>query len=146
MGDARGIPVTFSARDERLEPTAVAALGAAARALGRHLLQCSDERLAAWTAVAGTDALFVLGASDSLPWVDGVFYLGRAPGAPRLFVPTTLRPTTIAMELFEAAILSHAPALVPPLAVMVAPHRIVSLAGALPIGRQRLRAWLGLNA
>ncbi len=138
------VQITFSPRDEVLEPVATIALGQAARMLAERLLRHADEQLRAWTGVAAADVLVVLGASDSLPWVDGVSYLGRDPRAPRLLIPTTLRPA-VAIEVFEQAVLAGDSRLAPPLAVIVSPPRIFSVAGALPIQRDRVRAWLEAN-
>lgn len=145
MQECKGISITFSPRDEILEPVATIAIGPAARMLAERLLQHPDEQLREWTGVAGTGVLVVLGASDSLPWVDGVSYLGRDPRAPRLLVPTTLQPATVAIEVFEQAVLGGDSRLAPPLAVIVSPPRIFSLADALPIRRDRVRAWLEAN-
>ena len=43
----------------------------------------------------------VLGATEALPWVDGVNYLGRDPDAPRLLLPTMLRPA-VAVDAVRA--------------------------------------------
>lgn len=145
MKECAGVPMTFSSRAEILEPVAVAAVGRAARRLGQRLLQLSEDQLGEWTGVAGASAIVLLGASDSLPWVDGVSYLGRDPRAPRLLVPTNLQPTTVAIEVFEQAVLGRDSRLAPPVAVVVSPPCLLSLAGALPVRRNRLRAWLEAN-
>lgn len=142
MTAGQRIPIRFSSRVEALEPSAVAGVGEVARALAERLLLSTDQALAAWTGVASSRTLVVLGASDQLPWVDGVTYLGRDARAPRLLVPTTLEPHTVTPEMFEAAVVTHAPKLGFPLAVLVTPPRIVSLAQALPLRRERVRAWL----
>ncbi len=142
MNEGERVPIAFSPREEPLAPAAVVAIGLVAHALGEHLLQRSDEQLLAWTGVAGENVLIVLGAAESLPWVDGVSYLGRDPRAPRLLLPTNLQPDATLIELFEAAVIRRASELTPPLAVLVSPPRILSLAAALPIRRARLLAWL----
>jgi hypothetical protein len=49
-------------------------------------------------------AEMVLLIGDDLPWADGVVYLGRDPAAPKLLLPTTLRPD-VPLDLFERALL-----------------------------------------
>lgn len=174
------IAVELVPREPPLAPLAAVATGAAARALGARLLLEPDERLARLRGVAGDGLLAVLGqargprrtrlaelaATDDergddddedgdaleLPWVDGVVYLGRDPAAPRLLLPTALRPAVPA-ELFEPAVLRHlerasgaAKRPAPPFALVPAsvdaPPLIFSLAEARPISRARLSRWL----
>ena len=127
-------------RDDVLEAVAVVAQDHVARALADRLLADNPERLAGLTGLAGQGLLVVLGAADQLPWVDGVGYLGRDPAAPRLLIPTALRPT-VAIEIVEAAMLAHAASLRPPLAMLQAPPRVLSVADALPLSRDRLQRW-----
>jgi hypothetical protein len=115
------IAIELVPREPPLEAVAAVALGAAACALGRRLLAGSDEQLAelrgltgmtGMTGLAGMTGatraplLAVLGDVAALPWVDGIVYLGRDAEAPRLLLPTTLRPSVTA-ALFEAAVLRH---------------------------------------
>jgi len=131
--------VVFVSRDEVLEPAAVVGLGPVARRLGERLLKCTDAQLGHWKGLTATGLLIVLGAD--LPWVDGVEYLGRDLEAPRLLLPTALRPS-IGVELFERAIVRRAVELSPPLAVVWSSPTIVSVASALAIRRERLQRWL----
>jgi hypothetical protein len=135
------VSIAFLPRDDVLEPLAVVGMGPVARALAERLLQHSDGHLHGLRGVAGDGLLVVLGTSETLPWVDGVSYLGRDPSAPRLLVPTMLR-LAVAMDVFEGAMLGHESPLRPPLAVVVSPRRVFSVADALPISRDRLRGWM----
>lgn len=148
-----GIAAWLVPRPVPLPAAAAVAAGVTSRALARRLLEEPDERLAGLRGVTGDSLLAVLGAADALPWVDGVSYLGCDPDAPRLLLPTTLGPG-IAAALFEAAVLRHVEsrfhdetggrraAPLPPFAVLDRPRWVFSLAGAAPVTRARLVAWL----
>ncbi len=136
-----GMTVEFALRPDPLEPLCVVGVGAVARALASRALRSDDASLQALRGVATEDALLLLGPRESLPWVDGVVYLGCDPGAPLLLLPTQRRPTA-PVDAFERAILRrlrHAP---PPIAVLTHPPRLVSVAEARPVARARLQAWL----
>jgi len=137
--------ITFSPRADVLDPVAVAGFGRAARALANRLLRLTDERLRELRGAAGDDVLVVLGETGSLPWADGVAYLGRDPDAPRLLVPTTVRPD-IGLDVLERVIARRAavlPSRLPsPWAVLVSPPQLFSVAHAAAIERDRLHAWL----
>ena len=135
----------LSPRSDVLEPIAVVGIEQVARALAERLLAMDDERLSALRGVAAKGLLLALGEGDALPWVDGVTYLGRDPGAPSLLLPTTLRPA-MALDLFERAIARHASGLERPLAVLPSPPRVLSVAKARPIERAIVRAWLEASA
>ncbi|WP_394836684.1 hypothetical protein LVJ94_07225 [Pendulispora rubella] len=136
-----GIAVTFSARGDPLEPVGVVGVGPAALALARRVLAEDDAALAAWRGVVAQDAVFLLGAGDTLPWVDGAHYLGQDPAAPRILLPTTHRPN-VPLEAFERALLRHAASLAPPLAILLEPRCVVSLAEARPLARELVQKWL----
>ena len=85
--------ISFSPRDDSLAPIAATGLGPVARALAERLLRLSDDQLAALRGAAADGLVFVTGETAVLPWVDGVVYLGRDPDAPRLLLPTMLRPS-----------------------------------------------------
>ena len=133
--------IPFVARPDVLDPIAVVGLGRVAGALARRLMQLGDEPLHALRGAAGDDVLVVLGATEVLPWVDGVNYLGRDPNAPRLLLPTMVRPA-IAADAFERAIARHAAALPSPWAVLHDARRLFSIADAGPIDRDLLGRWL----
>ena len=136
-----GVTIGFAPRADPLEAVAVAGAGAVARRLAERMIALADGALARLRGVAGADLVVALGEAGDLPWVDGVQYLGVDLAAPRLLVPTAVRPT-VALELFQLAVLRRAGALRAPLAVMTAPRRIASVSGALPVERAHLRAWL----
>jgi hypothetical protein len=137
--------ITFSPRPDILDPVAVAGVGRPARALANRLLRLTDARLQELRGAAGGDLLVVLGETSALPWADGVAYLGRDPDAPRLLVPTMVRPD-IALDVLERAIAGRAAALpsrLPsPWAMLLAPPRMFSVAHAAAIERDLLHAWL----
>jgi hypothetical protein len=136
--------IPFVARSDVLDPIAVVGLGRVAGALARRLMQLGDEPLHALRGAAGDDMLVVLGATEALPWVDGVNYLGRDPDAPRLLLPTMVRPA-VAADAFERAIARHAAALPSalsgPWAVLHDARRVFSIAHAGPIDRDLLDRW-----
>jgi hypothetical protein len=146
-GDDR-LRVTWAPRATPLAARAAVAQGAAARALGRRLLDGDDERLALLSAVAGRDLLLVLGDSDDLPWVDGVTYLGSERETPALLVPTALAPSVPVAVLDRAvrARLDGEPGAGGLAAVLVEPLRLVPCHAARAIARDRLAAWVAAMA
>jgi hypothetical protein len=135
------VRIGFFPREDLLEPVAAIALGAAARALADGLLRRSDEQLAALRGASGDGLLAVAGEGAVLPWADGVVYLGRDPAAPRLLLPTMLRPSA-PLEAFERAIARRAAPESAPWAILASPPVVFSLAAARPIERSHLRRWL----
>jgi MoxR-vWA-beta-propeller ternary system domain bpX5 len=133
-------PVQWRPRAEPLAPAAVLGFDAAARRLATRVLQLDDATLARLHGVAGDRWIAVLGDSDVLPWADGVAYVGRAPDAPSLLLPTSLEPM-VGGALFERAI-ARAPGGEPPMAISPDRRLVVCVAGARPIDRQRLGQWL----
>jgi hypothetical protein len=128
-------------RDTPLEPRAVAATGAAARQLALRLLAGPDDALSELRGVAAPGLIVLLGAPDSLPWVDGARYFGQDPLAPTLLMPTTHRPA-VAASLVERAFRRSFLSLAAPLLVIPPQSRVVSVADALPVQRAALVAWL----
>ncbi len=140
-GDATArVPLRWLPRAEPLEPIAVVGEGPVAHALARRVLAEDDARLASWEGVAGQDVLVLLGASESLPWVDGAVYLGRDAAAPSLLLPCALAPA-VAASLLERAFLAQA-AGGAPLAVLPASTRLVGVGAARSVSRTTLLAWL----
>ncbi|WNZ61814.1 hypothetical protein QEG98_39235 [Myxococcus sp. MxC21-1] len=139
--DAARLPVRWRSRAEPLEPLAVAGEGPVAVALARRVLAEDDARLASWEGVAGRGLLVLLGASASLPWVDGAVYLGRDAAAPSLLLPCTLAPD-VAASLLERAFVVHVHGGGAKLAVLPASMCLVRVDAARPVSRVTLQAWL----
>jgi hypothetical protein len=70
-------------REEPRVPAAVVASGEAAKELARNLLASDHTKWASWKGVATSDAIVLLGEAETLPWVDGVAYLGSDERAPQ---------------------------------------------------------------
>ncbi|NVJ22305.1 hypothetical protein HUW62_13860 [Myxococcus sp. AM011] len=135
------LSVRWGPRAEPMEPLAVVGVGEVARVLARRALQEDDARLGAWRGVAGQGVLVLLGAAESLPWVDGVLYLGRDSTAPSLLLPCALAPDVVA-SLLERALLALVGNTATPLAVLPGPLQLVPVASARPVHRATLVAWL----
>ena len=138
---SNGIPVRWEPRAEPLEPLAIAGEGGVALALARRVLSETDARLAAWSGVAGTGVLILLGPAGSLPWVDGAVYLGRDSAAPSLLLPCALAPN-VASSMLERALLARVGGAGTPLAVLPASGHLVPVGAARPVSRITLSAWL----
>lgn len=134
-------PVRWRPRALPLEPVAVVGVGPVARALGQRASRAEDATLAAWSGVSGPGVLVLLGASASLPWVDGSVYLGRDPLAPALLLPCALEPD-VAVSLLERALLSGQGDA--PLAVLPAAGLLIPVGAAQPVMRASLAGWLAL--
>ena len=93
-----------------------------------------------WKGVATSDTIVLLGEAESLPWVDGVSYLGSDERAPHLLLPTNREPSVPA-DLLQQALTdqSRFPA---PLAFIEASNTVVSLSEARELSRDALRSWL----
>ncbi len=139
-----GVAIDWAPRVEPLPPIAAAGAGSVAHALARRLLAAEDASLATLSGVAARGFLLVLGRGDSLPWVDGISYLGRDPEAPLLLVPTTLAPSVPA-ELVERALVRRA-SRDPPIAVLPEHGIVASAAAARALSRRALERWLGEEA
>ena len=133
-------PVAWSPRGEPLTALAVAGVGPVSRALARRALAVEDALLARWSGVAGPGVLVLLGDTESLPWVDGVVYLGRDAAAPSLLLPCTLAPD-VAPSLLERALVARAH-VGTPLAVVPRSAHVVPVGAARPVSRVTLGAWL----
>ncbi|MBL8604222.1 MAG: hypothetical protein JNK72_20005 [Myxococcales bacterium] len=125
-----------------LAPVAALAEGAAAGRLAQRLLEASEGQRGAWRGVAGEALVVVLG--PSLPWVDGVRYLGRPADAMELLVPTAERLDVpwalVARSLGRRDAVGPTPwALWPRRDGGVA---LASVAAARPITRGALEAWV----
>ena len=132
------VDIQWRPRNASLQACAAAARGKVAKRLVQRLLRRDDAELARLHGVAAENLLVVTGGQDELPWVDGVAYLGRAPGARDLLVPTTLAPTV--PESLLARAVAHA-RIQPPVAILVDHQTLVTLAPALPLTRALLEHW-----
>ncbi len=140
VDEASRLPVAWSPRASPLPALAVAGVGPVALALARRVLAAEDAALARWSGVAGPGLLVLLGETESLPWVEGAFYLGRDTRAPALYLPCTLEPG-VAPALLERALLARQ-GVATPLAVLPRASHLVSVGAARPVSRDVLRAWL----
>ena len=131
--------VAWGPREPPLAATGVAGEGEAARALAKRLLARDPDALVRLRGVTGKGLIVVLGDTGELPWAPGARYLGRDPGAPSLWLPTTLAPS-VAAALLERALL--VPPRKGPHAVLLSPPRLVPLAEARPVTSPRLEAFL----
>jgi hypothetical protein len=135
-----GLAIGWRPRARPLDPRAVVARGAAAKALVEKLLARDDAALAKLSGVtsaasaAGDGLILVLGESAELPWVDGVSYLGRDPAAPSLLLPTASEPD-VPVELLERAIVARFAGVAAPIAVLPEAGAIIGVGGARPIVR-----------
>lgn len=140
-------PAEPSARDlvalawrPRTHPRAVTALvaeGTAAAALLRRLLALPDASLVALRGVADPRHVLITGPAPLLPWIDGARYLGRAPDAPTLTLPTAQDPT------IPLGLLARRVAPLEPVALWPAPGGgivVCPLAEARPLDRARILA------
>ena len=133
------LPVTWSTRAVPLPPAAVAARGKAAALLVARLRALPDDRLARLEGGASDGLVVVAGASEDLPWVDGVVYLGHDPAAADLLVPTTHMASAPAM-LVEAALRARGALPAGPFAVLLDPLTLVPLRELRRIDRAALGA------
>jgi len=134
------LSIAWRTRDLPLVPSAVAAAGAASLALARRLLDRDDASLAALRGVAARGVLVAFGESETLPWVDGVVYLGVDARAPGILLPTAIEPS-VPVELFAIAIAGRFDSQ-PPLAVIPQSGLVLSLAAARSIVRESVVRWL----
>jgi hypothetical protein len=130
-------------REPPLAVAAVLARGTAVvAALAARLLRSASSD-ATGTCSSSGDVLIVVG--PSLPWVDGVVYLGREPSCPQLLVPTT-RATSLPADLVWAAFAQRGAR--GPLALLDGlvngPPRALSLAAASALDESTLRRLAGV--
>lgn len=136
------IAITWTPRLVPLVPVAVVAQGSAAIALAKRLLERSDEELARLAGAQSLGMLIVLSDDPaSLPWVDGVTYLGRDRSAPSLLTATTYQPV-VPLALVERAIRMRFPALTAPFVILPDRQTVLSLGDCRkPIARVTLKQW-----
>lgn len=127
-------------REEPRRPAAVVAFGDVAKDLARKLLTSDDAKWPSLKGVAASDGIVLLGEAVSLPWIDGVSFLGSDERAPHLLLPTNREPN-VPLDLLQQALIERSP-FPPPLALVGTGNTIVSLAEARELSRDVLRTWL----
>jgi len=135
---ASSVQISWTPRRAPLPAMGAAARGDTALKIVRRLLSRDDAQLGLLFGVGGSNLILIVGPQDELPWLDGVQYLGRAPGAPELLLPTTLQPTVPESLLSRAIAHAH---IKPPVAFMLDERSLVSLAPAQRLSRRTLLAW-----
>jgi len=130
----------FAPRTVPLTPVAVAVPTALCGVLVERWRR-DPSVLQALRAVATPSALLLFGDADTLPWVDGVVYLGRDPDAPRLLVPTAVAPD-VPMALFEKALFARHPEARPPAALLWNPPRLVDALSPAPFDLASVTSWV----
>jgi hypothetical protein len=103
------------------------------------LLARTDDALLQLKGAAGRDVLILLADEESLPWADGVIYLGRDERAPSLLLPTTREPS-LPVQLFERALRRRFKE--SPLAVLIDPAVVIPVSAARPVARESLLRWM----
>lgn len=98
------LEIKWQNRFDSLEPLALIAFDESVIHLKEKLLTFDDERLSALQGVFAENLLFIAGASENLPWINGGIYLGKDEIAPSIYLPTNLRPT-MPIDLFEKSLL-----------------------------------------
>ena len=86
------------------------------------------------------DGIILLGEAASLPWVDGVSYLGSDERAPHLLLPTNREPN-VPLDLLQQALIERS-SFPPTLALIETRNTVVSLALARELSRDVLRSRL----
>jgi hypothetical protein len=138
------IDIVWTPRFQPLPPVGAFASGLVARELAESLIEMDETVLGRWSGVCTPDSLILLGEAATLPWVNGITYLGHDPLASRLLLPTNREPH-VSVDLLERALLK-ASALLPPLAVIARERRIVSVAAARRVSADAVAEWLRLTA
>ena len=95
--------LAWQRRPEPLAASGMVTAGAATKRLLVRLGLIDEAALAGLTFVATRDLLVLIGAADTLPWVDGARYCAPEPLAQALWLPTTLAPILPAVLLRRAA-------------------------------------------
>jgi MoxR-vWA-beta-propeller ternary system domain bpX5 len=121
-------------------PAAVSASGTVAKDLARKLLALDQTKWESWKGVVTFDTIILLGEAESLPWVDGVSYLGSDERAPHLLLPTNRDPN-VPLDLLQQALVEQSP-FQPPLAFVETRNTVISLSQARELSRDVLRSWL----
>jgi hypothetical protein len=143
------LAVRWQPRQSPLKPVAVAACGTVALRLAHKLL--AQDSLQQFEGVAGDQLLVLQGsemqndgtqqpAGSSLPWVDGVQYLGAHPAAPSLLLPTNYEPM-LPGEMLEKVFLARCKR-GEKYAVLLQPLLLIPMVQARAVLRAVLSQWL----
>lgn len=137
----------FVARSQPLPACAALARGQVAERLVRRLLLLTDEQLGALRGAASRQLVLLLGATEALPWVDGIAYFGREPQAPSLLLPCATCPT-LPLELVARSVALRwgKSGAVGPFVLADAPRTVIDSSEARPVDRAQLYAWLATRA
>lgn len=92
---------------DAVAPRAAVGHGVAATRLLARLAAQPEQRRASLTATGTADWLVVIGASDDLPWVEGVRYAAPGAASPALWLPTHVEPAAPADLLWRALEARH---------------------------------------
>lgn len=137
LGAGSSISISWSPTDTPLQPCVAVATDSIAAQLLQKLITMDDAALAAYKGVAGKNIVLISG--DSLPWVNGIRYLGSDPQAPNLFVPTNLQ-CNIPLALLDKAIKRQVANT--PVALLPELNAMVSFQQALSVCRDLVSDWL----
>ena len=127
-------------REQPRIPAAVVGFGDVAKDLARKLLASDQAKWPSLKGVAAADGIILLGEAASLPWVDGVSYLGSDERAPHLLLPTNREPN-VPLDLLQQALIERS-SFPPTLALIETRNTVVSLALARELSRDVLRSRL----
>ena len=123
---------TWRRREPALEPRGIVALDSCAAKLAQRLL--AGPLAGPLEVLAASQVLGVFGASDHLPWCDGVVYVAPQPGCEDLWLPTTLG-SVLAPEIVWAACARIEPA---PVVLLPSQGRAFPLARAVALDLTQL--------
>jgi hypothetical protein len=93
MSASPQVPWHWLERSPALIPQAAVAWGEAAVRLRTRLGDMPIEQQSRVSATANRDVLVMTGATNDLPWVDGIKYAAPSPEAPQLWLPTHSQPS-----------------------------------------------------
>lgn len=140
--EAPRVAVSWVPREPPLVVRGVALRGAAAVAMCARLGEADGPTLRALRGVAAGGDVVLLG--DAAPWAPDAVWLGREEEVPGWLVPTAVRPSVpvalLVRALASRGVQGSAPHALWPTAEGL---RVVPLAEARPLSRERLRAWGG---
>lgn len=136
------VAVAWTPRETPLSVRGVALRGAAAAVVCARLGDADDATLRGLRGVSAGRDVVLLG--EAAPWVADAVWLGRDEEVPGWLVPTAVRPSVpvalLVRALASRGVHGQLPHALWPTAEGL---RVVPLAEARPLSRERLRAWGG---